>query len=135
MAELLRLLDTSVIVRYVVGDDASAQERARELIESDTPLGITATAVLEASFALRRLYGYSREWIVDVLVELVSRENAVGVGVDLGKVAARLALCRPSGTVSFGDALLAATGASFGVNEAYTFDQKLDRSGLATVIL
>ncbi len=59
----------------------------------------------------------------------------MGVGVDLGKVAARLALCRPSGTVSFGDALLAATGASFGVDEAYTFDQKLDRSGLTTVVL
>jgi predicted nucleic acid-binding protein len=131
----LRLLDTSVIMRYLVGDDPSSQERASALIESDTPVGITTTAVLEASFALRRLYGYSRESVVDVLVELISRENAVGVGVDLRRVAARLALCRPSGTVSFGDALLAATGATYGVDEAYTFDQKLDRSGLTTIVL
>ncbi len=135
MAEPLRLLDTSVMVRYLVGADPSAQERARAVIESESPIGITPTALLEASFALRRLYGYSREWTVDALLELVLRENAVGVGVDLDKVAARLGLCRPSGTVSFGDALLAATGASSGVNEAYTFDQKLDRSGLTTVVL
>ncbi len=135
MAKPVRLLDTSVIVRYLVGDDPSAQGRARALIESEAPIGITPTAILETSFALRRLYGYTREWTVDVLLELVLRENAVGIGVDLDKVASRLALCRPSGTVSFGDALLAATGASFSVNEAYTFDQKLDRSGLTTVVL
>ena len=52
MTEPLRLLYTSVIVRYLVGDDASAQARALALIESESPLGITPTAILEASFAL-----------------------------------------------------------------------------------
>ncbi len=135
MAEPLRLLDTSVIVRYVTADDAGKLARARQLIESGSPIGITAVALLEASYVLQKAYGHSRAEVADALIGLVTRANAVGVGVDLDKVTARLALCRPSGTVSFGDALLAATGAGSGVNEAYTFDQKLDRSGLTTVVL
>jgi predicted nucleic acid-binding protein len=108
---------------------------SRQVIESDDPIGITPVALLEASFVLRKVYGHGRVGHCDALIGLATRENAVGVGVDLRKVAARLALCRPSGTVSFGDALMAATGASFDVNEAYAFDERLDRSGLATVVL
>lgn len=133
MAEPLRLLDASVIVRYVTADDPEKMASAGRLIESDTPLGITVVALLEASYVLQKVYGHGRARVADALIGLVTGENAAGVA--LSKVAARLALCRPSGTVSFCDALLAATGASFDVNEAYTFDQKLDRSGLTNVIL
>jgi predicted nucleic acid-binding protein len=135
MAEPLRVLDTSVIVRYVTADDPVKTARAGQLVESSSPIGVTTVALLEASYVLQKVYGHERARVAEALIGLVTRENAVGVGVDLGKVAARLALCRPSGTVSFGDALLAATGASFGVNEAYTFDEKLDRSGLTTLVL
>ena len=133
MSEPVRLLDASVIVRYVTADDSEKMTRASQLIESGSPIGITTVAILEAAHVLQKGYGHAREQVVDALVGLVTRQNAVGVGVDLGKVASRLALCRSSGTVSFGDALLAATGASFGVNEAYTFDQRLDRSGLTSI--
>ena len=130
MAEPVRVIDTNVLVRYLTGDNSAMQARAQALIESDRPLGLTAVAVLEAAYVLHRVYGYRREDIVDALVELVTRRNFVGVGIDRDQIAAKLLLCRPSGAVSFGDALLAATAASAGLDGAYTFDEKLSRAGL-----
>lgn len=107
------------------------QASARNLIDSDRPIGITAVAVLETAYVLRRLYGYDRAAIVDALNVLLTRDNVVGV--DRSQAAAKVMLCRPSGTVSFGDALLAATATSAGLSEVYTFDEKLRRAGLVAV--
>jgi predicted nucleic acid-binding protein len=132
--EPLRLLDTSVIVRYLSNDLRDLAEQARRLIESDLPLGVTAVAVLEAAHVLRNPpYSQPREAVVDALVGLVQRENMQGVGVDTAQAAAALLLCRESATVSFGDALIAATGRSAGVLEAYSFDARFGRAGVRVV--
>jgi predicted nucleic acid-binding protein len=134
MAPPPRLLDTSIIVRYLTNDIPDLAERARRLIDSDTLVGITTVALLEAAHVLRNPpYLYPRERVVDALVELVQRENVVGVGVDTEQAAVALLLCRPSGTVSFGDALIAAAGRSAGVSEAYSFDAAFGRTGLRVV--
>ncbi len=128
------LVDASVLVRYLTGDDSDSQTRAKALIDSDRPLGITAVATLETAYVLHRVYGYTRAAVVDALVEVVTRANFVGVGIDRDQIAAKLLLCRPSGTVSFGDALLAATAASAGIDAVLTFDEKLDRAGVTVVV-
>lgn len=130
----LRLLDASIIVRYVSNDLPELALRARQLIESDTPLGITTVAVLEAAYVLRRPpYGYARQAVVDALIRLIRRDNLHGVGVDTAHMAVALLLCRPSSTVSFGDALIAATGRSAAVQEIYTFDARFGRAGLRPI--
>lgn len=134
MAEPLRVVDASVLVRYLAADNPAMLEHARRLIDGDAPLGITAVAVLETAHVLHRVYGYERAAVVDALVQLVMRQNVVGVGIDREQIAAKLSLCRASGTVSFGDALLAATAASAGIDGAYTFDEKLRRAGVIAVI-
>ncbi len=134
MTEALRVIDTSVLVRYLTGDNPEMQERAKRVIDSDRSIGLTAVAVLETAYVLHRVYGYSRMKVVDALVELVTRQNCVGVGIDRDEIAAKLVLCRGSTAVSFGDALLAATAASAGIDSAYTFDEKLSRSGLNGVV-
>lgn len=134
MAEAVRLLDTSVILRYLTGDKSELQERAQQVIESEQVLGITAVAVLEAAYALQHYYGYQRAAVVDALVDLVTWHNLVGIGIERDQLAAKLLLCRPSGTVSFGDALLAATAASAGLDTIYTFDEKLSRADITALI-
>ena len=134
MPEPVHVVDASVLVRYLLRDNPEMHARAARVIDSDQPLGITAVAVLETAYVLQRVYGVPRAAIVDALVGLVSRRNFVGVGIEIDEIAAKLLLCRPSGTVSFGDALLAATAQSAGIGSAYTFDQKLGRAGLSAVI-
>jgi predicted nucleic acid-binding protein len=130
----LRILDTSVVVRYLTNDVPALAERARRLIDSDTPLGITAVVLLEAAHVLRNPpYSHPREAVVDSLVTLIRRHNVHGVGIDTGHAAVALLLCRASTAVSFGDALIAATGRSAGVLEAYAFDERFGRSGLRVV--
>jgi predicted nucleic acid-binding protein len=130
----VRLLDTSVIVRYLMADQPQMQHQAAFVIESDEVLGITSVAVLESAHVLSTVYRYPRDIVVDALTELITRDNMVGIGVDRDQMVAKLSLCRRSGTVSFGDALLAATAVSHRLNEAYTFDAKLRRSGLTALI-
>lgn len=132
--EQLRLLDTSLIVRYLSNDIPHLAERARRLIDSDIALGITTVALLEAAHVLRNPpYSHSREAICDALVGLIQRENIHGVGIDTAQAAAALYLCRASSTVSFGDALIAATGRSVGVHEAYSFDARFARTGIRVI--
>jgi predicted nucleic acid-binding protein len=136
LAEPLRILDTSVIVRYLANDVPDLAERARQLIDSSILLGITAVALLEAAHVLRNPpYSHSRETVVDTLVMLLQRDNIRGVGVDTTHAAVALLLCRPSTAVSFGDALIAAIGRSVGVTEAYSFDARFRRAGLRVVPL
>jgi len=132
--EMMGVVDASVLVRYLTGDRPEMQTRAKRLIDSDRALGLTAVAVLETAYVLHRVYGYPRAAVVDALVELVTRNNLVGVGIDRDQIAAKILLCRSSGTVSFGDALVAATAASAGLDGAYTFDQELSRAGLIAMI-
>jgi predicted nucleic acid-binding protein len=127
----LRLLDTSVILRYLTDDIPEQAEQARVLIESMTPLGLTTVALLEAAYALRRdPYRFSRDEIIDVLVKLARRRNIRGVGVDKTHVAGVLGRCKGTNVVSVGDALLTATAWSAGISEIYTFDRQFARAGL-----
>ena len=132
--EPMRVVDASVLVRYLTGDNPVMQASAKRLVDSERPLGLTAVAVLETAYVLHRVYGHPRAAVVDALVELVTRRNFVGVGIDRDQIAAKLLLCRSSGAVSFGDALLAATAASAGLDSAYTFDEKLSRAGLIATV-
>jgi predicted nucleic acid-binding protein len=127
----LRLLDTSVILRYLTNDIPEQAEQARALIESARPLGLTTVALLEAAYALRRNpYRFPRDEIIDVLIKLARRRNIQGVGVDKTHVAGVLRRCRGSNIVSVGDALLTATAWSAGISEVYTFDRQFARAGL-----
>ncbi len=134
VAEPIRLLDTSVILRYLTGDNPEMHLRAQRVVESGQTLGITSAAVLETAYALQHYYGYARPAIVDALVGLITRRNFVGVGIERDQMAAKLLLCRSSGTVSFGDALMAATAASAGLDSVYTFDEKMNRAGITALI-
>lgn len=78
-------------------------------------------------------YGQPRERVVDALLDFLRRENMHGIGIDVHLTAVALLRCRPSGSVSFGDAVIAATALSAGITEAYSFDARFGRSGLRLV--
>lgn len=72
-------LDTNVLVRLVVGDDARQNARVLRLIEDSATRGellfVPLTVTLELEWILRARYGFSRDAILATLVGLLeSRE-------------------------------------------------------------
>ena len=129
------ILDTSVLVRYLTFDPPEQGVIAQALIEGDEELMIPSVALAETAFALTRRYGVERAQTVDLLVDLISREN-IRVQ-DLPNVLAIEAfqLCRPSGRVSYADALIWAATRQAGVNAVYTFDRAFPSSGVERRLL
>ena len=63
-------IDTNVVVRYLVADDAMQFRRAKALIEGG-PVFVCTTVLLEAEWVLRSIYRYNRQEIVRALLLFV----------------------------------------------------------------
>ncbi len=48
-------VDTNIVLRYLVKDDAAQSARARDIVES-APIFVSLTVVLECEWVLRSLY-------------------------------------------------------------------------------
>lgn len=129
-----RALDTSIILRYLTNDIPRLGSIARALIDSDTPLGVPAVALLETAIVLRHPpYSFDRDAIIDAIAVLLQRPNIRGIGLDADIAVSSLSRCRGSSAVSVGDALIAATCHTAGIVEIYTLDTRFWRSGMQTV--
>jgi predicted nucleic-acid-binding protein len=124
-------VDTSVLVRYFVADDPVAATAAARLIDSEQSIALSLVAIAETAFVLYRHYKVPREIVVDSLVELLRKRNVRVLGADKALAASSLLLCRPSGRVSFADAMINADARSAGVSSVYTFDERFPGEGLS----
>lgn len=116
------LLDTSYLVRYLTGDPPHLAEEAAEVIEGEDTLAINSVILVEAAYVLTEIYEVRREAVVDQLIAFLQRENIVLLGFDKGLAIEGLLFCRPSGRVSFADALVWAEARSRGIRTVHTFD-------------
>lgn len=64
----MRALDTNVLVRALVQDDAAQARRAQACVGAQ-PVFIPVTVILELEWVLRSRYGYSPKVIADALGE------------------------------------------------------------------
>jgi predicted nucleic acid-binding protein len=123
-------LDANVLVRYLTDDPPDMAERAARLIEGDTELCLTETALNETAHVVRRVYRVGREEAIDAFIALLQRSNITFHSLDKTIVIAALLLCRPSGRVSFGDALIWAVARSLPPSTVYSFDQRFPTEGI-----
>ena len=73
-------LDTNVLVRYLVRDDAKQAEAARALLESLTverPGFVCREVIVELVWVLERSYKQSRDRIATVLEQLAATDSLV----------------------------------------------------------
>lgn len=118
-----RLVDTNLIVRYLVQDHEKYAEAAGKLFEAcdrgNVVIVVLPVVLAECVFVLESFYEHSRGDIASALSTLISSP-----GVEIGEVAIHLdALDRYSKTkVHFVDCLIAATASAEGIPVA-TFDQ------------
>ena len=105
-------------------------ERSALIIDQDDELPLTDVVLAEAAFVLTSVYDVPREAVVDNLIALLRKENISVFGLDKDLVCQALLLCRPSGRVSFADALVWAAARSTSDKVVYTFDEQFPADGV-----
>ena len=117
-------LDTNVLVRYLVNDDARQAAAARALLAGLTverPGFVCREVVVELVWVLQRTYGFSRGRIAGVLEDLLaSRELVFEAGNDV----ARAAFAFRQGGAELSDLMIAAAARRDGAYPLYTFDRQ-----------
>ena len=123
-------LDTSVIVRYLTGDPPDMFERATQIIEKADDLKVTEGVLAETAFVLSSVYQMPRSKVVDLITALVKRANLSIYALNKSLVLEGLIMCRPSGRVSFADAMLWAAARTDGASAMYSMDERFPDDGL-----
>ncbi len=123
-------IDTNVVVRYLTNDPPDQAEIATAIVDGMGDLWITGVVLNETAYVLRTKYAVGREDIVDQLLDFVHKANILIYGLDKDLVVQGLMMCRPSGRVSFGDAMVWAAARSAGADVVYTFDRRFPSVGI-----
>lgn len=120
-------LDTNVVVRFLVQDDAEQARLATEVIDqlSDAVPGFVCREVLvELVWVLERAYRLGRAEIAGALDGLMASTELIIEGAD--DIGPALELYRNDG-FGFANLMIAAAGRRAGAGELVTFDRKAAR--------
>lgn len=123
-------VDTSVVVRYLVGSPVEQSKRAAQLIDGDQEVGISILVLAESSHVLRTIYRVARSDIADKLIELVTRANVTPLEISKPDVLDALARARAFDSTPIVDALIAASARALGGVPVATFDRRFGRLGV-----
>lgn len=127
-------LDTNVLVRFIVNDDAEQSGLARAALANLSvrePGFICREVTVEFVSVLERHYKFSRAQIAEVLQDLLASENIVVESDDDVAVAAR---GYRSGGAGFADRMILLAARRSGSTAVATFDRKLARLNGATLL-
>lgn len=118
-------VDTNVLVRCLVQDDAERAESARILLEGLGPTEpgyICREVAIELVWVLERSYKFARADIADIVVELTATDSlVVEAAADVALVAHRYR----SGGPDFADLMILAAARRAGARHLRTFDRRL----------
>ncbi len=117
--------DTSVLIRYFVGDDPPRAFAAAGLIESATQLVVSTGVLIELLHALRTKHGMQNPGLGEMLIGFLSRPNVELVDADKDVVLAALFWTQNSSARRVPDAILIAAAYHAGADFIATFDEKM----------
>ncbi len=115
-------LDTNVLVRYIMQDDARQAAKATKLVEglsAQMPGFISIVSVVELVWVLSSSYELRREQIVQALSVILRSKQLV---VDQAEHVVRALRAYSSGSADFADCLIERTAAAAGCAQTLTFD-------------
>lgn len=119
-----------MVVRYLTDDPPELANLAAKIIDHQDDLLITDVVVAETAYVLTSVYRLPREVVVDSLVSLLQKRNITPFNIDKDYVLQGLFLCRPSGRVSFADAMIWAAARSSRNSVVYSLDSRFPGHGL-----
>jgi predicted nucleic acid-binding protein len=126
-------LDTSVVVRYLVGTPAAQARRAARLIDDDaTDCGVSIVALAECAHVLRTQYEVAQRDIIEALIGFVQRANIHLVDQRADVLVETLVRARDLPGRPIPDAFIVAASLAAGAVPLATFDRGQRRYGIAT---
>lgn len=123
-------VDTSVVVRYLIGAPAAQARRAAALIDGPAEIGLPLVALIETAHVLRTQYGLERADVIDVLIELLTRENIHLLGLANADALSALVRARSLPGSPLPDAMIVAQARSADALPLHTFDREMARHGI-----
>ena len=124
-------VDTSVLVRYLVGTPAPQARRAARLIDGEELIGASVVALAECAHVLRTQYGVPQRDILDSLIALVQRENVRITDARTDVLLAMLVRARSLPGRPIPDALIVGAALAADAVPFATFDRDQGRYGIA----
>jgi len=126
-------LDTSVVVRYLVGTPVPQAKRAARLIDDDgVDCGVSIVALAECAHVLRTQYDVGQRDIIEALIGFVQRANVSVVDLAPDALVETLVRARDLPGRPIADALLVAASRAAGALPLATFDRGQRRYGIET---
>ena len=129
-------LDTNLLVRFLVEDDAAQLAAARRLIRKCVRAGealfVPVTVALELEWVLRSSFGFSKSVVMQTLAQLLATTELTFQSE--GAIEVALVLCS-RGAADFSDCLHGALAHHAGQSPLWTFDKaasKLEGARLLT---
>ncbi len=123
-------VDTSVVVRYLVGSPTAQARRAAALIDDDeSEIGVSLVALAECAHVLRTQYGVEQRDIIDSLIGLVQRENVRVLGIRTDILVGVLVRARGLPGRPIPDAMIVASTLAADALPLATFDRDQRRYG------
>ena len=132
-------LDTNVLARYYIDDEADAEAQrqrlaARRLIESGQPLMVSKSVILELEWVMRGYYGFAQAEVASVMRHLLEQAHITVEDRD----AVEQALSNCEAGIDFADALHHASYRS--CDSVATFDdrkfaRRAKKLGLAPAVM
>lgn len=127
-------VDTNVMLRAFLRDDAAQARAASRLLREADLIAVSLSTLCELVWVLHRLYRLQREEIADLLEALMNTENVV---INRAAASAGLATYRAGG--DFADGVIAWDGEWLGGESFLSFDKKavsiLKKQGMAARLL
>lgn len=122
-------LDTNVLVRYIMQDDAKQAKLATKFVESlndESPGFVSLVSIVELSWILEAAFNLSRSQIVSVF------QNLMAVGafkLERASVVAGAVRAYGEGKADLADYLIERSSAQAGCERTMTFDKDAAKTG------
>lgn len=124
-------VDTSVLVRYLVGTPSSQARQAADLIDNDADvIAVSPVALAECAHVLRTIYDVEQGDIIDSLIGLVQRENVRVLGLRVDLLVEMLVRARRLPGRPIPDAMIIAAAVAADALPLATFDRDQRRHGI-----
>lgn len=123
-------LNTNILIRYIVQDDAAQAAAATRLIEGEckpeAPGWIDAVVLCELVWVLESAYEHSRARVADVLRTL---RTSAELRVEAAELAWMALRSYQAGTAGFADCLIGLRNRQAGCVTTFSFDKRAARMG------
>jgi predicted nucleic-acid-binding protein len=127
-------LDTNVLVRYIMQDDAKQAPQATRLVESlsaEAPGFLPLVAVVEVAWVLSSAYDLDRAQLVQAFEGVLRTKELV---IERAEVVWKALRAFQSVNADFADCLIAHSAASAGCEKTMTFDRGAAKSAGMTLL-